>query len=257
MIKDVLSKIYIVENKDSYQLMDELDYNGLYMIIFLKASCLKYVKNLDKIINKNSLLLRLNLNDSNIAIACNQLSSGQEQNEKRKSQIIEVLNTTFKKYSSLKFKDYDFYFYFGDINIKLDKNIDKKIIKDLIEKEALKNNVDYNSLFEYDQFKIYQQQNSLIFEMDELPINFSPTYKYIIGKNDYNPKTVPSWSDRIFYKKDSKTVPLFYNKYPLNISEHQPIYGIYNIQTEIIDEEQKQKIINEILKEKKRDNNIN
>ena len=87
--------------------------------------------------------------------------------------------------------------------------------------------------------------------MSEAIIKFSPTYKYNIGSISYDiTKRTPSWCDRIFYKKFSKTIPLVYNKCLLTISDHQPIFGVYKIRTEIIDIEKKKKILNQIIKEK-------
>ena len=88
--------------------------------------------------------------------------------------------------------------------------------------------------------------------MDEAPIKFSPTYKYVIGSNEYdkNKKRIPSWTDRILFKKFSETSPLAYNKCLLSLSDHQPIYGVYRIKTEEINKDKRQKIVNQIIKEK-------
>ena len=93
--------------------------------------------------------------------------------------------------------------------------------------------------------------------MCEPEIRFSPTYKYNIGNTQYDvTKRTPSWCDRIFYKKFSKTKPLAYNKCLLTVSDHQPIYGVYKIRTEIINEEQKQNILNQIIKNKQKNKKL-
>ena len=245
--------------------MKELDLIGLYILIFVKSSCIQYIKNFDYQIiktglkgtlgNKGSILLRFNINDSSIALACSHLSSGQEKNEERKSEIIDVLNNTFKKYPNLQFKEYDFYFYFGDINTRLNLSLNDQMLLDLIKNHSCDTNTEFSSLIQNDQFYIYQQQNKIISEMDEAPIRFSPTYKYYIGKTEYDyTKRIPSWCDRIFFKKYSNTFPLAYNKCILGISDHQPVYGLYKIQTEIIDEQQKHLILNQIINEKNMEN---
>jgi len=83
------------QSQDKYQIMKEIDLVGLYILIFVRSSCIKYIKNFDYQIiktglkgtlgNKGSLLLRFNINDSSLAIACSHLSSGQDKNEERKS----------------------------------------------------------------------------------------------------------------------------------------------------------------------------
>ena len=257
LIADILTKIYKPENNDSYQLMEELDYNNLYLLIFVKASCIKYVKNIDSNIiksnlmkNNASLLLRFNINDSTICLSCSQLTSGQDKSEERKKEIINILNTNFKKYPSLYFKDYDFYFLFGDLNIRLNKQINEEMKNDLIKNHAIITNNVYDKFLKFDQFYNYIKGDSIIGQMTEPPIKFSPTYKYYIGKFEYDKKTIPSWCDRIFYKKNSDTIPLVYNKLLLNYSLHQPIFGVFKIKSKLINEKKQQFILNQIIKSK-------
>ena len=253
-------------NTDKYQLMKEIDLVGLYILIFVRASCIKYIKNFDYQIiktglkgtlgNKGSLLLRFNLNDSSIAIACSHLCSGQEKNEERKSEIINVLNTSFKKYPLIKFKDYNYFFYFGDVNTRLNITMENEKLIDMIKFHPIETNGDFSALLQYDQFSKYQKESNIIAEMDEAEIKFSPTYKYHIGLNNYDIESrIPAWCDRIFFKKYTETTPLAYNKCILNISDHQPIYGLYKIKSEIIDQEKRQNILDEITKMLNKENN--
>ena len=247
---------------DSYQIVTELDLVGIYIIIFAKKSIIKYIKNFDyqiiktgfmgSIGNKGACLLRFNINDSKIAIACNHLSAGQELYESRRTEITDVLNTSFKKYPNINFKDYDYYFFFGDLNSRISLDYSNELIDDILKNKSKILNGDFNNILIHDQIKKYQKESSLILQMDEAPIKFSPTYKYIIGSNEYdkNKKRIPSWTDRILFKKFSETSPLAYNKCLLSLSDHQPIYGVYRIKTEEINKDKKQKIMNQIIKEK-------
>ena len=253
-------------NNDSYQFMKELDLVGLYVLIFVKSSLINYIKNFDYQIiktglkgtlgNKGSLLLRFNINDTSIALSCSHLSSGQDKNEERKNELINILTSNFKKYPSLAFKDYDYYFIFGDVNARLDLSLNDKIINDLIKNHSKDTNTEFSCLFQHDQFNEYQKENTIIGEMGEASVKFSPSYKYIIGETNYDiSKRIPSWCDRIFYKKWANIMPLSYNKCLLTISDHQPIYGVYKIQIETINQQQKQMILNQIIKEKTMNNN--
>ena len=266
LINNLLITTFQNSNKtDKYQLMKEIDLVGLYILIYVRASSIKYIKNFDYQIiktglkgtlgNKGSLLLRFNLNDSSIAIACSHLSSGQEKNEERKSEIINVLNTSFKKYPLIKFKDYNYYFYFGDVNTRLNLSLEDEKLIDMIKFHPLDTNSDFSALLSHDQFFKYQKESNIINEMDEAKIKFSPTYKYYVGLNNYDIESrIPSWCDRIFFKKYTETTPLAYNKCILNISDHQPIYGLYKIKSEIIDHEKKQNILDEIIKMNNKEN---
>ena len=112
--------------------------------------------------------------------------------------------------------------------------------------------VNYNLYLEYDEF--YKEKDSFYSDMNEAHINFSPTYKYKKGTLEYEQKKTPFWSDRIFFKKDIKNddfTPLAYNKCLMNLSEHQPIYGVYKLKTKIIDDQQKKLVIEQKIKENK------
>ena len=260
-ISEVLKGLKGTEN-DPYQLIAEIDLIGIYLIIFAKKKIIKYIKNFDyqtiktgfmgSLGNKGSCLVRFDINDSKIAIACNHLSAGQELYEGRRMEITDILNTSFKKYPSMNFKDYDYYFFFGDLNSRINLDYSHILIQDIINNHPKALNQDFNDILKFDQIKLYQKESSLILQMDEAPIKFSPTYKYTIGSNEYdkNKKRIPSWTDRILFKKFSETSPLAYNKCLLSLSDHQPIYGVYRIKTEEIDKIKKQKIMNEIIKEK-------
>ena len=260
-LTNILKGMKGTEN-DSYQIVTELDLVGIYIIIFAKKSIIKYIKNFDyqiiktgfmgSIGNKGACLLRFNINDSKIAIACNHLSAGQELYESRRTEITDVLNTSFKKYPNINFKDYDYYFFFGDLNSRISLDYSNELIDDILKNHSKTLNGDFNNILIHDQIKKYQKESSLILQMDEAPIKFSPTYKYIIGSNEYdkNKKRIPSWTDRILFKKFSETSPLAYNKCLLSLSDHQPIYGVYRIKTEEINKDKKQKIMNQIIKEK-------
>ena len=154
------------------------------------------------------------------------------------------------------FKNYDYFFYFGDLNTRLNLSMNDSMLNELVKNHSSDTNTEFSSLIQYDQFFTYQNENKVMGEMDEAPVRFSPTYKYIIGTNEYDiNKRIPSWCDRIFYKKYSNTTPLAYNKCLLSLSDHQPVFGIYKIQVETVNEEKRQYILSQIIKEKNMNNN--
>ena len=145
------------------------------------------------------------------------------------------------------------FFFFGDLNIRLDLWLNDQLMIDLVKNRSRETNGDFTKLYSHDQFLKYENQSIIISEMSEAKIKFSPTYKYYIGSTSYDTtKRIPSWCDRIFYKKYSETIPLAYNKCLLTISDHQPIYGVYKIRTEIVNKKIRQNILNQLFKEKQK-----
>ena len=64
----------------------------------------------------------------------------------------------------------------------------------------------------------------------ENPINFLPTYKYAKGAKYYDiNKRVPAWTDRILYKNSENIKCIKYNRINIKISDHRPVYGLFEI----------------------------
>ena len=78
--------------------------------------------------------------------------------------------------------------------------------------------------------------SNLKYHIDESEIKFPPTYKYILGSNEYDTsktKFLSSWCDRILFnldKKEQKDIKCIEYDRVLNgfgCSDHRPIYGIF------------------------------
>jgi hypothetical protein len=127
------------------------------------------------------------------------------------------------------FTDSDIWFIFGDLNFRNDTDIET--IKTHIDNE------DYKQLLEYDQlYKSKAVLSNLKDHIDESEIKFPPTYKYILGSNEYDTsktKFLSSWCDRILFnldKKEQKDIKCIEYDRVLNgfgCSDHRPIYGIF------------------------------
>ena len=56
-----------------------------------------------------------------------------------------------------------------------------------------------------EELKKLREKELFIYDVDEAVITFPPTYKYTKGTNFYNlSKRVPSWTDRILFKKGKR-----------------------------------------------------
>ena len=252
------------DNNDSYVLVKDIDLVGIYLLVFIKSNHMNKITKIDfqivknglmgNIGNKGSCFVRMNVNDTIICIANNHFSAGIQYSETRRSEIVNVLNTTINKYPNVPFKDYDYFFLFGDLNIRLNLELQDENIVNLINKfnnNYFNNNNNFeniiNNILKFDQFKIYQNETSIISNVEEGKINFCPTYKYFIGENKYDVrKRVPAWCDRILFKKNSHTKCLCYNRCEFTLSDHKPVYGLYQITTRKIDKEKRNKILEEI-----------
>ena len=93
---------------------------------------------------------------------------------------------------------HDYIVWMGDLNFRL---LEKTLSHDEIVHEIESSNL--NVLQKHDQLKHVQNKNSAFQELTESEINFPPTFKHVIGSDDYDTKRRPAWTDRILHRVNS------------------------------------------------------
>ena len=122
-------------------------------------------------------------------------------------------------------EDYNNYYTNNDKNEKI--SMDENIFQQYF----------FNEFLQEEELKTFKEKELNMYNIDEAEITFPPTYKFIKGTNFYNlSKRVPSWTDRILFKKGKKITPIFYERICINFSDHKPIVGLYEINLEEEDE---------------------
>lgn len=223
---------------------------GVFMIFFIKTSLKDKIRNFDHMIiktglmgamgNKGSCLIRFNYLDTAFAFSCGHFAAGSSANASRVSEMIDILNKNFPLHKELRFKEHNAAFIFGDLNFRIDLEYNTCI-------KAI-NNRALSQLSHYDQFLKSREVNINLFDIEEGPLNFNPTYKYVVGSQEYDfkRKRVPSWCDRVLYKKSRFINQIAYNRAEFSISDHRPIYALFNIHTVKELSDKKSNIIREI-----------
>jgi hypothetical protein len=222
---------------------------GVFMIFAVKNDEKNNIFNFDSMIiktglmgtmgNKGSCLVRFQCLDTTYAFACSHLAAGSGANSSRISEIIEILNKNYPVHKRKTFKEHDIYFILGDLNFRCE--IDYSTCINLINKK------DLETLLDCDQL-IKSRKNPYLNELDEGKIKFNPTYKYVIGTSEYDSKSkrVPSWCDRILFKKSEFLTQTCYDRAEMTISDHKPVYSIFKTYAIKELKEEKAKIIKEI-----------
>lgn len=203
------------------------------MLVFVHKNLLEKCKNWDYLIqktgmmgtmgNKGSCLLRFEIEDTSIAISSGHFAAGQSHNSSRLSELHDIMSKNFSIYKNKKFTEHDIFFIFGDLNFRLD--LDNNSVRSLIAKNSL------DTLYVYDQFLKTRLVNYNLNILEEGPLRFNPTYKYNFDSNEYDTKAkrIPSWCDRIFYKKTKLIRQICYNRKEYTYSDHKPVYSIFDV----------------------------
>ena len=115
-------------------------------------------------------------------------------------------------------------------NINLKKHDE---VKDNLMDENIFKQYFFNDLLASEELKTFKKTELNEFDIEEGEINFPPTYKYKKDTNLYNiSKRVPSWTDRILYKNNGNIKLIFYDRIDMNLSDHKPIVGFFEINNE-------------------------
>ena len=88
----------------------------------------------------------------------------------------------------------------------------------------------------------------------EAPITFLPTYKYDQGSDTYDTsekQRIPAWCDRILWRSFTPeyTHNLHYQRYEVDVSDHRPISGGFEVVVKSIDSEAQASIKDRIQQE--------
>jgi len=137
-------------------------------------------------------------------------------------------------------RDYDRVFFMGDLNPRLEANRD--------DVEAWLAEGQLAKCLQHDQLSpllkgapaTSKPEDALVGMwplFDEAPIAFPPTYKFDLGSENYDTskkRSVPSWTDRILWKRDKAIKPLSYGSVPsLKCSDHRPIFAQFEVAADL------------------------
>ncbi len=276
---------------DNYIVLKSADLVGLFQIIFVKESLKENIRNIEALIvrtgllgtmgNKGSCVMRFNYLDTSIVFANCHLSAGSSEVNSRVSEMTEIItkalplknntgitnqipsnnnsnyytgsnyygNSSYNK--ELRFKDHDYQFLFGDLNFRIDLDMNTTL-------NYIRNG-DLESLAKEDQLNKKKTISFELMEMIEGKLKFDPTYKYIVGTSEYDAKKkrIPSWCDRILFRKNENITIIDYNRVDYTHSDHKPIFGLFKIKADKVDRGLRDIVIKDIKENMEKNNALN
>ena len=255
-----LNTIKRVYPNEQYILIKELDLVGIFMIILIKKKYFGNLRIINSLIikngmmgslgNKGNVILVIKVFETFIAFCSGHYTAGHSKNKERLKILDQVLKTEIKYNNIITlFQDFDMWFIFGDLNFRI--NYDYETTINLIKQNSL------NVLLESDQFYLSKKENPNYSIINEGHINFFPTYKYEKNGDNYSYNIdkirVPSYCDRIFFKnyfndKNPSVILKEYNTIQsVKISDHRPVYAIFNIFCTEFYNNEKEKLMNDLI----------
>ncbi|KAJ4297134.1 Inositol-1,4,5-trisphosphate 5-phosphatase 1 [Collariella sp. IMI 366227] len=253
-IKRTLDHHYSREGDEKYVLLRSGQLVGAALCIFVKASVLHNIKNVEGSVkktgmsgmagNKGAVAIRMDYANTPICFVTAHLAAGFSNYEERNRDYATIdQGLWFQRNRGI--ADHDSVIWFGDFNYRIGLGLEAA--KELVKRR------DLERLFENDQLNL-QMVAGLSFPFySEARITFMPTYKYDVDTDDFDSSEkarIPAWTDRIL-RKGPNLRQLAYNSAPLRFSDHRPVYAIFECGVNLVNEKLRDKISREIYERRK------
>ncbi|KAF9879070.1 SacI domain and endonuclease/exonuclease/phosphatase [Colletotrichum karsti] len=227
---------------------------GAALCIFVKASSLAKIKNVEGSVkktglsgmagNKGAVAIRFDFANTHICFVTAHLAAGFSNYDERNRDYATIHHgLRFQRNRGI--DDHDTVVWLGDFNYRI--GLTSEAVRGLVKKR------DLDTLYENDQLNL-QMIAGLAFPFySEARINFLPTYKFDLGTDEYDTSEkarIPAWTDRIL-RKGSNLRQLAYNSAPLKFSDHRPVYAVFQCNVSIVDEGLRDRISQELYQQRK------
>lgn len=132
-------------------------------------------------------------------------------------------------------EEYDRVFFMGDLNARLNAKRDE--VDSWLAERQLQKCLECDQLLPLLKASTSDPKAGLWPHFDEATINFMPTYKFNSRSDVYDTskkRRVPSWTDRILWKRDPSIKPMSYGSVPvMQVSDHRPVFAQFEVSVDL------------------------
>ncbi|KAI1176923.1 SacI homology domain-containing protein [Nemania sp. FL0916] len=227
---------------------------GAALCIFVKASVLPKIKNVEGSVkktglsgiagNKGAVAIRMEYASTQLCFVTAHLAAGFANYDERNRDYATIHHgLRFQRNRGI--DDHDTVIWMGDFNYRIGLSHEKAM--NFVKQR------DLEKLYENDQLNL-QMVAGLSFQYySEAGIAFMPTYKFDIGTDQYDTSEkarIPAWTDRIL-RKGTNIRQLSYNSAPLRFSDHRPVFATFQCIVNIVNEPLRQHISRQLYERRK------
>lgn len=234
-----------------YHVLHSAPLVGLFTCIFVKADLLTRISHLNSAEvkrgmgglhgNKGAIVVRFKVDDTSLCFINCHLAAGQSGANQRHNDIAAILEAQLlpsERDPTVRLDsfvgggdgtmilDHELCLLNGDLNYRIDT-----MSRDTVVTAVKSGNL--AKLLERDQLLVAKRRNPgfRLRAFEELPITFSPTYKYDVGTDNYDTsekKRSPAWCDRLLFRCGNgrgRIKQLDYQRHEVRVSDHRPVSG--------------------------------
>ena len=224
---------------EEYVLLRSGQLVGAALMIFVKSTVLKYIKNVEGSVrktglsgmagNKGAVAIRMDFANTGICFITAHLAAGFANYDERNRDYRTISHGLHFQRNRL-IEDHDSILWLGDFNYRIGLTDDK--VRRLIEAG------DLGTLYQNDQLHVQMVAGNTFPFYSEARITFLPTYKYNNGTDEYDTSEkarIPAWCDRILRKGDNLR-QINYSTAPLRFSDHRPVFATFECTVSVVNE---------------------
>lgn len=227
---------------------------GASLSVFVKASVLPFIKNVEGAVkktgmsgmagNKGAVAIRMEYADTSLCLVTAHLAAGFANYEER-NQDYRTISQGLRFQRDRSIEDHKTIVWFGDFNYRI--GISNERARSLIDQH------DLSTLYDNDQLNIQMVHGRSFSHFSETVPKFLPTYKFNIGSDEYDTSEkarIPAWCDRILTRGDNLR-QLYYESAPLRFSDHRPVWGLFECTISVTDQTKKDQISTELYEKRR------
>ncbi|KAI8632322.1 SacI homology domain-containing protein [Xylariaceae sp. FL1651] len=239
---------------EKYVLLRSGQLVGAALCIFVKASVLPNIKNVEGSVkktgmsgiagNKGAVAIRMEYASTQLCFVTAHLAAGFANYDERNRDYATIHHgLRFQRNRGI--DDHDTVIWMGDFNYRIGLSHERAM--DLVKKQ------DLEKLYENDQLNLQMVAGLSFPYYSEARITFMPTYKFDVGTDRYDTSEkarIPAWTDRIL-RKGTNIRQLSYNCAPLRFSDHRPVFATFQCTVNIVNEALRERISRQLYERRK------
>lgn len=231
---------------EDYKMIGSHTMSAVHVMIFLHRTLWRFCSEVETchvatgfancIGNKGSTQVAFRLGNTRLLFMNAHLAAHQGQMEERTRSMQRILESSpirKRKDMSGVHREYDRVFFMGDLNMRLNEK--RETVDAWIKAERFDECLKTDDLLPL--LKGDSGHAGLWPDFQEAKITFPPTYKFDKKSDVYDSskkQRVPSWTDRILWKKDVAIKSLSYDWVPsLKCSDHRPVFAQFEVKVDL------------------------
>ncbi|KAI5783531.1 Endonuclease/exonuclease/phosphatase [Geopyxis carbonaria] len=231
---------------------------GAALLIFVRSSEISCIKNVEGGLkktgmsgvagNKGAVAVRLEYASTRLCFVTAHLAAGFSNTDERNRDYATISNG-LRFQMDRQINDHDAIIWLGDFNYRIGLPDDK--VRNLIKMG------DLQTLYENDQLHLQMVAGLAFSYYREGIITFNPTYKFDIGVDTYDTSEkarIPAWCDRILWKGNGLR-QVSYGSSSVRISDHRPVFAIFECSVSIVNEQVKEYLKEKLYKQQQNNKN--